>query len=123
MISIVDDDEPLRKAIKGLVRALGFLAADFASATEFLNFDGLHRTKCLIADIQMPGMTGIELHKRLAGSGFSIPTILMTAYPDESIRERALEAGVMFYLTKPFDKDMLVSCIRSALGCSDAVQK
>jgi FixJ family two-component response regulator len=123
MISIVDDDEPLRKAIKGLVRALGFVAVDFASAAEFLNFDGLHRTGCLIADVQMPGMTGLELHKRLVASGFSIPTILMTAYPDESMRARALEAGIICYLTKPFDKDILLSCIRPALDRAKTKKK
>jgi len=115
LISIVDDDESLRKATKGLVRALGFLAEEFGSAEDFLKYDGLTRTACLIADVQMPQMSGLELYSRLVALGVSIPTILMTAYPDESVRARALEAGVICYMTKPFDKDTLLGCIRAAI--------
>lgn len=116
LISIVDDDESLRKATKGLMRALGFLAEAFESAEDFLKFDRLHSTSCLIADVQMPQMSGIELHRRLVASGASIPTILITAYPDDSMKARALEAGVICYLVKPFSKDHLLGCIQSALG-------
>jgi FixJ family two-component response regulator len=115
LISIVDDDESVREATKGLMRALGFLAETFGSAEDFLQFDRLRNTACLIADVQMPRMSGIELHRRLVGSGMSIPTILITAYPDDSVRVRALEAGIVCYLTKPFNKDDLLGCIRSAL--------
>jgi FixJ family two-component response regulator len=120
LISIVDDDEALRKATKGLMRALGFRAEAFASAEDFLKFDRLHSTACLIADVQMPQMSGLELHRRLVASGVSIPTILITAYPDDSMRARALEAGVVCYLTKPFHKDHLLDCIHSAIDCGQA---
>jgi FixJ family two-component response regulator len=120
LISIVDDDESLRKATKGLMRALGFLAETFASAEEFLKFDRLRSTDCLIADVQMPGMSGLELHRRLVATGESIPTILITAYPDDSMRARALEAGVICYLAKPFSKDRLLVCINSALDRDQA---
>ncbi len=116
LISIVDDDESLRKATKGLMRALGFLAETFESAEDFLKFDRLRSTDCLIADVQMPGMSGLELHRRLVAAGEPIPTILITAYPDDSMRARALEAGVICYLAKPFSKDRLMICINAALG-------
>jgi FixJ family two-component response regulator len=115
LISIVDDDEALRMATKGLMRALGFLAEAFGSAEDFLKFDRLHKTACLIADVQMPQMSGLELHCNLVASGVTIPTILITAYPDDSMRRRALEAGVICYLTKPFTKDHLLDCIHSAI--------
>jgi len=115
LISIVDDDEPLRQATKGLIRALGYRAEIFGSAEDFLRFDRLRSTACLIADIQMPRMSGLELHRHLVRSGFSIPTILITAYPDDHVRARALEAGVSCYLTKPFSKADLLACIHSAL--------
>ena len=115
LISIVDDDDALRDAMNGLMRALGFRVKTFASAEEFLKFNGLRRTACLIADVQMPRMSGPELHRRLVTSGVSIPTILMTAYPEDSVRVRALEAGVIGYLTKPVSKNDLLACIQSAL--------
>jgi FixJ family two-component response regulator len=115
LISIVDDDDALRDAMNGLMRALGFRVKTFASAEEFLKFNGLRRTACLIADVQMPRMSGPELHRRLVTSGVSIPTILMTAYPEDSVRMRALEAGVIGYLTKPVSKNDLLACIQSAL--------
>lgn len=120
LISIVDDDEAVREATKGLMRALGFLAETFGSAEDFLMFDRLRSTACLIADVQMPQMSGLELHRRLVASGVSIPTILITAYPDDGVRARALEAGVMCYLTKPFNKDDLLVCIRSAIDRGQA---
>jgi FixJ family two-component response regulator len=116
LISVVDDDGPLREATKGLMRALGFLAEAFGSAEDFLKFDRLHDTTFLIADVQMPQMSGLELHRHLVASGISIPTILITAYPDDSVRARALEAGVIGYLTKPFSKEQLLGCIQSAIG-------
>jgi FixJ family two-component response regulator len=116
LISIVDDDEAVREATKGLMRALGFRAKTFGSAEDFLNFDRLHSTACLIVDVQMPQMSGLDLHRRLVQSGVSIPTILITAYPDDSVRARALKAGVIAYLTKPFTKDDLLVYIHSALA-------
>jgi FixJ family two-component response regulator len=115
LISIVDDDESMREAIKGLMRSLGYRVETVASAQEFLRSRHARRTACLIADMQMPGMTGLELHRHLLASGKPIPTILITAYPDNSVRERALAAGVIGYLSKPFEQDDLIACIRSAL--------
>src|SRR6266404_7268344 len=98
------------------MRPLGFLAETFGSAEDFLNFDRLHSTACLIVDVQMPQMSGLDLHRRLIESGVSIPTILITAYPDDSVRARALKAAVIAYLTKPFSKDDLLVYIHSALA-------
>jgi FixJ family two-component response regulator len=115
LISIIDDDESMREAIKGLMRSLGYRVEAVASAQEFLSSRHVRRTSCLIADMQMPGMTGLELYQRLSTSEKPIPTILITAYPDDGVRERALSAGVVGYLSKPFDEDDLLACIRSAL--------
>jgi CheY-like chemotaxis protein len=115
LISIVDDDESMREAVKGLMKSLGYRVAAAASGQEFLNSRHVRRTSCLITDMQMPGMTGLELHHHLSTSGKPIPTILITAYPDDSVRERALAAGVIGYLSKPFDEGDLLACICSAL--------
>src|SRR5271154_1406605 len=116
LISVVDDDESMREAVKGLMKSLGYTAQAFASAEEFLPSRQVPGTSCLIADVQMPGMTGLELHRHLVASGRTIPTILITAYPDDSVRERALGDGVVCYLSKPFDETDLLSCIRSSLS-------
>jgi FixJ family two-component response regulator len=116
LIAVIDDDESARDAITGLVRALGFIAAGFQSADDFLQSDSVLRTACLITDVRMPGMTGPELHRYLIASGTPIPTVLMTAYPDETIRVRAMKAGVGCCLAKPFKPDDLLDCIRSALA-------
>ena len=115
LISVVDDDEAMREAVKGLMKSLGYRVEAAASAEEFLGSRHVRRTSCLIADVQMPGITGFELYQRLSASGKPIPTILITAYPDDSVRERALAAGVIGYLSKPFDENDLLACIRSAL--------
>ena len=115
LISIIDDDESMREAIKGLMRSLGYRVEAAASAQEFLSSRHVRRTSCLIADMQMPGMTGLELYQRLSTSGKRVPTILITAYPDDLVRERALSAGVVGYLSKPFEEDDLLACVRSAL--------
>jgi FixJ family two-component response regulator len=116
LISVVDDDESMREAIRGLMKSLGYTAEAFASAEEFLNSRRVPRTSCLIVDVHMPGMTGIELHRHLVASGNTIPTILITAYPDDSARQRALGDGVVCYLSKPFDENELLTCIRSSLN-------
>lgn len=116
LISVVDDDESMREAIRGLMKSLGYTAEAFASAEEFLNSPKVPRTSCLIADVQMPGMTGPELHRHLLAAGNPIPTILITAYPDDRARERALEDGVVCYLSKPFDENDLLTCLRSSLN-------
>ena len=115
LISIIDDDESMREAIKGLMRSLGYRVEVVASAQEFLSSRLVRRTSCVIADMQMPGMTGLELYQRLSASGKPIPTILITAYPDDGVRERAFSAGVVGYLSKPFEEDDLLACVRSAL--------
>ena len=115
LISVVDDDEAMREAVKGLMKSLGYRVEATASAEEFLGSRHVRRTSCLIADVQMPGITGFELYQRLSASGKPIPTILITAYPDDSVRERALAAGVIGYLSKPFDENDLLACIRCAL--------
>jgi len=115
LISIIDDDESMREAIKGLMRSLGYRVEAVASAQEFLRSRFVRRTSCVIADMQMPGMTGLDLYQRLSTSGEPVPTILITAYPDDGVRERALAAGVVGYLSKPFEEDDLLACVRSAL--------
>jgi FixJ family two-component response regulator len=115
LISIVDDDELIRDATTGLIKSLGYNAVAFASAEDFLSSRQLLQTACLIADINMPEMSGLDLHRQLSASGKPIPTVLITAYPDDGVRKRALSAGVIGYLIKPFEEDDLLACVRSAL--------
>jgi FixJ family two-component response regulator len=115
VISIIDDDPSVREGTMDLLNSMGFAAEAFERANDFLNSNGLHCTSCLIADVQMPGMTGLELHNRLVGSGNVIPTILITAFPNDRDRTRALQNGVRWYLTKPFSENELLACIREAL--------
>jgi FixJ family two-component response regulator len=114
-ISIIDDDEQSRAALADLMQAMGFTIEVFPSAVEFLASPNVRHTSCLIVDVHMPRMTGTELHSRLVGSGYDIPTILITAYPDDSARTRALGQGVVGYLTKPIDEEALLGCVESAL--------
>ena len=114
-ISIVDDDEHSRAALAGLMQAMGFTIEAFPSAMEFLASPSVRHTSCLIVDVHMPRMTGTELHSRLVGSGFDIPIILITAYPDDSARAQALRQGVVGYLTKPIDEEVLLGCVELAL--------
>jgi FixJ family two-component response regulator len=123
LISIVDDDESMREAVKGLIKSWGYTAEAFASAEEFLSSRQVPRTACLIADVMMPGMTGLELHRHLVASGKTIPTILITAHPDDGVRERALQDGIIGYLSKPFSEDDLMACIRSSLTVLTAREK
>ena len=123
LISVVDDDESMREAVRGLMKSLGYTAEAFASAEEFLNSRQVPGTSCLITDVQMPGMTGPELHERLAARGEPIPTILITAYPNERVRARVLQAGVKGYLTKPFAENDLLACIDSALHTDAAGER
>jgi FixJ family two-component response regulator len=116
LIAIVDDDESVLEAIKGLMRSLGFAVEAFSSGEDFLNSAQLRRTACLIADVNMPGMSGLDLHRQLVTSGQRIPTILITAYPNDRVRERALSAGVLGYLSKPFGEEDLLRCIPPGLA-------
>jgi FixJ family two-component response regulator len=115
LISIVEDDEPFRESMKKLMRVLGYTVEAFPSAADFLASPLISATACLVTDVQMPGMTGLELHRYLVDVGHRIPTILVTAYPDEITRDRALKAGVVCYVSKPVDDEHLERCLRSAL--------
>jgi len=117
VISIVDDDPSVREGTMDLLNSMGFIAQTFRHADEFLESNRLHSTSCLIADVQLPGMTGLELYDHLVGSGKVVPTILITAFPDDKDRARALRAGVSCYLAKPFNENELLACIQSALEC------
>jgi FixJ family two-component response regulator len=110
-IAVVDDDEAVRESTIDLLRALGFIAKAFPSGDDFLKSNRIRITSCLIADVQMPGMSGLELYGRLVALGNPIPTILITAYPDQNVRTRALNAGVTGYLVKPFSEKELLDCI------------
>ena len=116
IVSIIDDDVSVRDATNGLVRSLGYTAHSFASAEEFLRSDSANDTSCVIADVQMPGMSGIELQSVLITRGRRVPIIFITAFPDEGSRARALDAGAICFLTKPFKGATLISCLETALG-------
>lgn len=116
LIAIVDDDVMVCEATEDLIEAFGFNARTFTSADEFLDSDCVPGTSCVIADVQMPGTSGLQLHRKLIASGHRIPVVFITAFPDQRVRERALSAGALCYLSKPFDGEILRSCIRSALG-------
>ena len=115
IVMIVDDDDSIRKAVRRLMKSYGFAVETFASAEEFLGSDRLAKTSCLILDIHMPGMNGLELQKRLVASGSVVPIIFITAFTDDSARAQAMNAGAAGYLAKPFSDDELLSCIHSVL--------
>jgi len=101
IVSIVDDDESVRAAMEGLVRSLGFVAFVFESAEDFLGSPRVDDSACLITDVQMPGMSGLDLHDRLIAQGSGIPTIFITAFPEQTIRRRAQAGGALAFLEKP----------------------
>jgi len=115
LVSIVDDDRPFRDSLRKLVMLIGYPVEVFASAADFLKSDLLPETACLVADVHMPNMTGLELHGRLVELGYAIPTILVTAYPDDRVREHALKDRVVCYLSKPVDDLDLERCLCLAL--------
>jgi len=116
LVSVVDDDESVRESLRGLIRSVGFRVEAFASAEEFSNSEQLHATDCLILDVRMPGMTGLELQRHLAASEHDIPIIFITAHgSDEGVRSRALRAGAVAYLTKPFSEEALLEAINTAV--------
>jgi FixJ family two-component response regulator len=115
LIAIVDDDESMREALSALVTSLGLRASAFASAQEFLSQADHAATACLICDVQMPQMSGPQLYRRLLATGTVIPTILITAYPDEHTRMQALREGVSCYLPKPLHDEQLIACIERAI--------
>lgn len=113
---VIDDDVSVRRALVRLIKSAGFDASGFASAEEFINCGLQHNPGCLVLDVQLVGMNGIELSDYLAASGISIPIILITAHDDISVRERARKADVVGYLRKPFDDQALIEVINKALG-------
>ena len=115
LVAIVDDDESIRDTTKDLLESAGFSAAVFARAASLLKSRRLTEVCCLIADMRMPKMTGLELHQHLVAANRVIPTILVTAYPDERSRTQAIKANVVCYLIKPFAADDLLACVRCAL--------
>jgi FixJ family two-component response regulator len=119
LVSIVDDDQSVREGIVDLVRAMGFDAEEYDRAERFLQSGRVASTACLITDMRMPGMTGLELHEQLVASGKIIPTIVITAFPEDVDQARALQSGVICYLAKPFDHGRLAKCIMSALEARD----
>jgi FixJ family two-component response regulator len=123
LISIVDDDQLFRESMRKLVTLLGYAVEEFPSAADFLASHLLSETACLVADVHMPGMTGVELHGRLVKLGYAIPTILITAYPDEVVRDRTLKDGVVCYLGKPVDDADLERCLRSALKPGKSIEE
>jgi FixJ family two-component response regulator len=123
VISIVDDDESIRSAICSLLRALGFRANSFASAKEFLRSASLDDTDCLISDVQMPEIDGLELQRRIVTLGRRVPIIFITAFPDPVQESVARAAGAVCFLAKPFDGQALAECIEIALKMPDGVRR
>jgi FixJ family two-component response regulator len=115
MIAIVDDDNAVREAMKLLLRSLGYSASTFGSAEEFLNSEQVDDTSCLITDVQMPGLSGVDLQDRLIAGGHRISIIFITAYSDENVRMRAMKAGALAFLTKPINQHHLVDHLEKAL--------
>ena len=113
LVSIVEDDRFFRDSMRRLVKSQGHAVDAFSSAADFLGSPRLSETACMIADVNMPAMSGIELHRHLVNGGRSIPTILVTAYPNDSDQARALNDGVVCYLRKPINDEHLIRCLRS----------
>jgi FixJ family two-component response regulator len=116
IVSIVDDDESVRTAMEGLVRSLGFAACTFRSAEDFLASPKLDETECLITDVQMPGMSGLDLQNHLRAKGSRMPIIFITAYPERNARQRAEAAGALAFLEKPSDGGIMATFLHQALG-------
>jgi len=117
-IAVVDDDASLREALRGLLRSAGFHAEVFASAEEFLRSGRVRGTACLILDVRMPGMSGVELQERLMASDLAVPIVFISAHGDEEVRALALERGAVDFLQKPFSDDALLTAIARAGGIS-----
>jgi FixJ family two-component response regulator len=116
VISIVDDDESVREATQSFVRSLGYRAVTFRSAKEFLESPHLMTTACLITDVQMPGLSGVDLQERLIAEGRRVPVIFVTAFLDEGLQARVFKSGAVGYLPKPFNEDRFIECLDVAIG-------
>lgn len=116
LVAIVDDDASIREATHNLLDAAGFATASFDSARAFLESPWRRKASCVVSDVRMPGMTGLELYLELVASGHPIPTVLITAHQDDSVRQQACRAGVTCYLGKPFSPEQLCRCVRTAIA-------
>jgi FixJ family two-component response regulator len=123
LLSVVDDDESFRESMKRLMRSLGYTVEAFSSAADFLASPRLVETACLITDVHMPAMTGLELYRHLIEAGHAIPTILVTAYANDVDRARALDDGAFGYLRKPVDQQHLIRCLRAALTSGETPEE
>jgi FixJ family two-component response regulator len=118
LISVVDDDASVRSATVDLLASVGFICEAFASAEAYLQADAADRTLCLILDVRMPGLNGLELQRLLTDQGRIVPIIFITSFPDERVRRQAIEGGAICYLAKPYRVEELLECIRLALETS-----
>lgn len=116
LISIVEDDESLRQAMVGLVRSLGYRVASYPTAEDFLAADMRERSNCVVTDIQMPGLSGIDLKERLVAAGVATPVIMVTARAEAAIEDRARASGAFCFLKKPFEAETLIGCLERALA-------
>jgi FixJ family two-component response regulator len=116
VIAIVDDNASFRHATMSFIRSLGYAVVQFASAEAFLKSDRLDETDCLISDVHMPGMNGVELQGKLIAQGYHLPIIFVTAFPEIKARAQALAAGAIGFLAKPFNDEMLIACLNEAIG-------
>lgn len=115
VISIIDDDASVRGAVERLLKSMGFAVRTYPSASEFLGSPRLKDTLCIVADVEMPGMSGLELQDHLVAHDLNIPVIFITAFPEERIRERAMRGGAVCFLSKPFDEANLLECVTRTL--------
>ena len=123
IVMIVDDDESIRRAARRLIKSYGFPVETFASAEDFLSSGKLHETACLVLDVQMPGLNGLELQSRLISEGHQIPIIFITAFDDENVRAQALGAGAVGYLVKPFEETDLLNGINLVVQRQDGAPR
>ena len=123
VVSIIDDDLSVRVAVADIVRSMDLTANAFASGHDFLRSSGLADTACIVADVQMPGISGIELQQALSARALKIPMIFITAYPDERIRAKALDGGAICFLNKPFGGSTIIECIERALSARDLIKR
>ncbi len=123
LISVIDDDGPFRVATDSLLRSRGYIVHTFASASEFLRSPQLEEASCVITDVQMPDISGLELQVLLRSQGRTVPIIFITAFPEELVRVRALRDGAVCFLVKPSDAITLIGCIEEALAARNAIQR
>ena len=116
LVAVVDDDPSIRKATQDLLKAAGYAPVTFEDAESFLAWTGRASAACVVADMRMPGMTGLQMYQALVATGHGIPTVIVTAHPEDVAQARAREAGITCYLIKPFAPDELLECVQEALA-------